>query len=296
MTGIFGDRLTAASIRGLACLPWWCSQGIAWFIGKTVAAIPSARVHKIARINLALCLPEFSELERNRMARESMVMVTKCAVAGAVSWAAPLKLMREKISRVEGEDIFLAVVQSRAPVIFITPHLGCWELLNYYLCDRVDLTILAKPFGGKYLNRLIESGRSRLRGRVVPTNEKGVRELLRDLRAGRMTILLADHIPKEGGGIVAPFFGVPALTPTLPSRLVQATGAKVIAVFCTLDPDGRFSIRFQEGDCLVSSPDLDVSVAAINRTLEACIRSSPEQYQWNYRRFRDLPGIGNPYR
>lgn len=296
MSGKFNDRLTAGAIRALASLPWWCSQGAASVVGKAVAAFPSARAHHVASVNLALCLPEVPLAERQRLARDTMVMVARCAVAGAVSWTAPLDVMRKKITRIEGEDLFANAVRCNEPVIFITPHLGCWEVLNYYLCDRVDLTILAKPFGGEMMNRLVESGRSRLRGRVVPTNEKGVRELLRDLRAGRKTILLADHIPKNGGGLIAPFFGVPALTATLPSRLVQATGAKVIAVCCLLQPDGGFVIRFSESDPKVSSRDLCESVTAVNRTIESSIRFAPEQYQWNYRRFRDIPGIGDPYR
>jgi KDO2-lipid IV(A) lauroyltransferase len=32
-----------------------------------------------------------------------------------------------------------------------------------------------------------------------------------------------------------------------------------------------------------------VSLAALNRGVEACLRHCPEQYQWEYKRFRTRP-------
>ena len=157
------------------------------------------------------------------------------------------------------------------------------------------MIILAKPFGGPRLNALINEGRSRLRGKLVPTNEKGVRALLATLKNGGMTYMTPDHVPKDSSGVFAPFFGIPTTTGILPSRLIQKTGAGVLAVTCTLNEDNSFLLRFVSPDDAIYSKDLEISVAGLNRTIENCIFFCPEQYQWAYRRFKSIRGKPNPY-
>lgn len=293
--GGLGDRLSVIAVRLLGSLPWEVALGFGGVVGRLLAILPFAKPHRIALINLALCMPTMPERERRRLARRSMVSMAKNVVAGAVSWVAPLDHMNAKIARVEGEDLLCAAIAKRRGVIFISPHMGCWEFLNFYLCSRYDLIILAKPFGGPLLNGLIEGGRSRLRGTLVPTNEKGVRALLVALKKGGMTYLTPDHVPKDSAGVFAPFFGISTTTGILTSRLVQKTGSTAVAVTCTLNEDDTFSIRFFSVDCDLYSDDLNKSVTALNGTIERCIRACPEQYQWAYRRFKRIEGENNPY-
>lgn len=293
--GGLGDRLSVVMVRLLGRLPWKLALGIGGFLGAVLALAPFAKPHRIARINLALCLPEYTPSERDRLARRSLVLMVKNVIAGAISWVAPLSAMSAKIARIGGENLLRQAVDSKRGVIFISPHMGCWEFINFYLCSRHDLIILAKPFGGPALNELISNGRSRLRGTLVPTSEKGVRALLAALKKGGMTYMTPDHVPKESAGIYAPFFGVSTTTGILTSRLIQKTGAVALAVTCTLDEDDSFSLQFIEADQEVYSEDLATSVAALNRTIEKCVRRCPEQYQWAYRRFKSIEGQANPY-
>lgn len=293
--GGLGDRLSVFAIRLLGKLPWKLALGIGGFLGTVLALVPFAKPRRIALINLALCLPECSPEERRRIARRSLVLMVKNVIAGAVSWVAPVAAMQAKISRVDGEELMHRAVAANRGVIFISPHMGCWEFLNFYLCSRHDLIILAKTFGGPALNDLISAGRSRLRGTLVPTTEKGVRALLGALKKGGMTYLTPDHVPKESAGIFAPFFGVSTTTGILTSRLIQKTGATVVAVTCTLNDDDSFSLQFTEVDGAVYSDDLPTSVAGLNRTIEKCVMRCPEQYQWAYRRFKSIEGRANPY-
>lgn len=293
--GGLGDRLSVVMVRLLGRLPWKLALGIGGFLGSVLALAPFAKPHRIARINLALCLPEYPSRERDRLARRSLVLMVKNVIAGAISWVAPLAAMSAKIARIGGEDLLQQAVASKRGVIFISPHMGCWEFINFYLCSRHDLIILAKPFGGPALNELISNGRSRLRGTLVPTSEKGVRALLAALKKGGMTYMTPDHVPKESAGIYAPFFGISTTTGILTSRLIQKTGAVALAVTCTLNEDDSFSLQFIEADQEVYSEDLATSVAALNRTIEKCVRRCPEQYQWAYRRFKSIEGKANPY-
>lgn len=289
------DKLSVVAVKLVATLPWSISLAIGGALGGLISLLPFAKPHRIARTNLSLCFPEKSAPERNRLARRNMVLMGKTVVAGAVSWVAPVDRMQAKITHIEGVELFEAAVNSGRGVVFLSPHMGCWEFINFYLCSRHELIILAKPFGGPALNDLISAGRSRLRGRLVPTNEKGVRALLGALKKGGMTYLTPDHVPKDSAGIFAPFFGLSTPTGVLTSRLIQKTGAIALAVTCTLRDDGHFDLRFIAVEDEVYSADIQTAVNALNRVIEKCIRMCPEQYQWAYRRFKKIEGRGNPY-
>lgn len=293
--GGLGDRISVGAIRLLGKLPWSVAIGFGGVAGLLLAIAPFAKPHRIARTNLALCLPELSAAERRQLARRNMVFMVKNVIAGAVSWVAPVADMQARISRVEGEELLREAVGRQRGVVFLSPHMGCWEMINFYLCARFELIFLAKTFGGPALNKLITDGRSRLRGTLAPTNEKGVRALLGALKQGGMTYMTPDHVPKESAGIFAPFFGISTTTGTLTSRLLQKTGATALAVSCTLNADNTYTLRFAAADDEVYSSDLNVAVAALNRTIEQCVRRCPEQYQWAYRRFKSIEGRANPY-
>lgn len=292
---MISDLISVFAVRVLAAMPWKVSQGIAELIGYCLAIAPFAKPHRIARINISICFPHLSESEQKALVRCSMIMLAKSIVAGAVSWIAPKEEMRKKISRVQGEGILNTALASGKPVIFISPHLGCWELINYYLCSRFELTILAKSFGGSNLNSMIARGRCRLKGTVVPTSERGVRLLVKALKQGGMTYITPDHVPKDGGGVFAPFFGVSTTTGTLTSRLIQSTGAQALAVTCTFLADDTFLLTFSSVDDKLYSADLVESVAGLNRTIETCILQAPEQYQWAYRRYKKVLNAAAPY-
>jgi KDO2-lipid IV(A) lauroyltransferase len=127
---------------------------------------------------------------------------------------------------------------------------------------------------------------------MVATDNKGVAELLRALRAGDISGILPDQVPDISGGVYAPFFGVPALTMTLVSKLQHKTGARVLlGVARRLQGAAGhgFEIVFREPDPEIYAGDIPASLAALNRSIEALVSETPEQYQWEYKRFRRQP-------
>jgi KDO2-lipid IV(A) lauroyltransferase len=90
----------------------------------------------------------------------------------------------------------------------------------------------------------------------------------------------------EQSSVTAPFFGHPAPTMTLISKLARKTGAPVVAAYAERLPRGKgFRVRFQAVDEAVSDVSAEVSAAAVNDAVETLVRLSPDQYQWTYRRF-----------
>lgn len=175
-------------------------------------------------------------------------------------------------------------------IVFLTPHLGCFEVTaQYYANNRyagAPLTVLYRPPRKAWLAPLIEGRRARENLVLAPADLAGVRRLLRALKRGEAIGMLPDQVPSRGEGVWATFFGKPAYTMTLPARLQRQTGATLLLAHGERLPDGRgWIVHFSTID---EPLDVDPAVAAtqINRRLEDLIRANPAQYLWGYNRYK----------
>ena len=176
-------------------------------------------------------------------------------------------------------------------VLFLTPHMGCFEVTAQALASRFGdshgpLTVLYRPARHAALGEVMALARNRPGLQAVPTTLAGVRQMIKALRAGHAVGLLPDQVPPEGMGQWAPFFGKPAYTMTLAARLALQTGARVVLIWGERLSLGRgFRLHTQTlGHEL--SPDLEVAVVQINQAMERVILSCPQQYLWGYARYK----------
>jgi KDO2-lipid IV(A) lauroyltransferase len=173
-------------------------------------------------------------------------------------------------------------------VIFLTPHLGCFEISALYGAQRLPLTVLYRPPKRAALENIMQAGRARGRITLAPATLKGVRLLYKALQRGEAIGVLPDQAPGVGEGEWADFFGRPAYTMTLVTRLQQSSGAAVIMAFAERLARGRgYRLHLQP----VSGP-LDPS--AMNRAVEAVVRICPAQYLWGYNRYKVPAGAEPP--
>ena len=174
-------------------------------------------------------------------------------------------------------------------IIFLTPHLGCFEISALYGAQRLPLTVLYRPPKQRWLEPLMVAGRSRWRAVVAPANLRGVRMLYKALARGEAVGLLPDQAPGVGEGVWADFFGRPAYTMTLARRLHEMSGASVIMAFAERLPGGGgYRLHLEE------LPAARLDEAALNRAIEAQVRRCPAQYLWSYNRYKAPEGAEKP--
>lgn len=282
-----------AAITGLlrltSLLPLPLTHAIGILIGSLLWWIPND-LRRIASRNLALTFPEMPVADRERLLHRNLWETGKLLLELGPLWLwrgeRVLALVRGAVA---GEEALTDTVRRRRGAILLTPHLGAWEMAGLYYSSRHPLTILYRP-SRLGLDELSVRGRGRLGGKVVATDARGVRSLLTALRDGEILGILPDQDPGDEGGVFAPFFGISASTMTLVSRLTRNTGAPVFLTWAERLPRGRgFALHLRALPEVTAAGSLEESAAALNRGVEAAVRSLPAQYLWAYKRFKTRP-------
>ena len=190
-----------------------------------------------------------------------------------------------------GVDQLDAAYAARKGIVFMTPHMGCFEITAQavgarYHAEHGPITVLYRPARQAALTEVIETARRREGLETAPTTLAGVRQMIKALRRGQAVGLLPDQVPPQGQGVWSPFFGQPAYTMTLAARLIQQTGATPLLVWGERLPRAQgFRVHIQPFPEPLSA-ELDTAVAQINRAMEALIRQCPQQYLWGYGRYK----------
>ena len=189
--------------------------------------------------------------------------------------------------RWDGAEAIEALRAEGRGIVFLTPHLGCFEVTAQAYAQRFGaITVLYRPPRKAWLRALVETARDRSNLHAAPTTLAGVRQMLRALKAGDAVGLLPDQVPPQGLGVWAPFFGREAYTMTLPARLVQQTGAAILLAWGERLPRGAgycVHVRRWEGEL---AADAQQAAAQVNARMEALVRSGASQYLWGYARYK----------
>ena len=250
----------------------------------------NGRERRITTINLALLETQDSALAGQVDARGVLRETGKAALEVAKVWSGRPQQALALVREVRGLDLFEQALANGKGVIIAAPHLGCWELLSYWLAARTSLAIVYRPPRHSRFEPLLIKARGASKVEQVRAEGAGVRSLYRRLAAGGVVGILPDQQPRQGEGEFAPFFGIEALTMVLVPRLAERTGATVLFAFAERLPRGAgFRIHIEAAPPGIADTDLRVACTALNEGVERCVRIAPLQYQWHYKRYSISP-------
>lgn len=247
-------------------------------------------VRTITLINLQLCFPQWSEAERQRVGKASAIETGKALTESPWLWMRPKSDVQSKTTIVEGEHLLRAAQDSESGLIVATPHLGSWECAVLPLTGDNPVTCLYKPPRKASLEPLLVAGRTKLGTTLTPLDASGIKHVLKELKQGNTLGILPDQEPDAANGHFAPLFAQSANTMFLLAKFAHRAKAQVLFCFCERLPKGAgWHIHYYPASVGVDDTDKAVATKALNKSVEQCIMACPEQYLWNYKRFRICP-------
>lgn len=255
-------------------------------------------VRTITLINLKLCFPQWSEADRQRIGKASAIETGKALTESLWLWKRPPSDVQNKITIVEGEHLLRKAQQAEAGLIIATPHLGSWECACLPLVVDRPITCLYQPPRMASLEPLLIAGRTNLGARLTPLDTSGIKQVLTELKQGHTIGILPDQEPDASSGHFAPMFAQPANTMFLLAKFAHRAKAQVLFCFCKRLPKGAgWHVHYYPSTSGVADTDKAIATKALNESVEQCIMACPEQYLWNYKRFRIRPdGLRRDYK
>jgi KDO2-lipid IV(A) lauroyltransferase len=201
---------------------------------------------------------------------------------------------------VEGEDHLRAARDQGRGVIFLTAHLGNWELMAI-VCTLLGYRLfpVVRPLDNPWLNRLIDRIRSRYGSAMISKKtETAGRDVIHALRRGDCVGILLDQNMASYDGVFVEFFGRPACTSNGLAVIARRTDAPVIPAFIVREADGRHRIIIERPVELVKSRDIErdvlVNTGRCTAVIERMVRAYPEQWLWMHRRWKTQPASQRP--
>ena len=215
----------------------------------------------------------------------------------ALAWTASIEHLNQLFAPSEGWQHVDAALQQQKPIIFVTPHLGCYDIAGRYIASRLPITALYRPPKQRWLEPIMEAGRARGGATTAPANAMGVRALLKTLKTGGHIMILPDQVPaaESGGeGIWAQFLGQYAYTMTLLPRLAASSHATVLYFFAErLAHAEGYRVHILPMDSAYAD-DKAIAARQTNAMVEKLIDLAPSQYLWGYNRFKQPAGAPPP--
>jgi Kdo2-lipid IVA lauroyltransferase/acyltransferase len=206
-------------------------------------------------------------------------------------WRNPEKALKRV--EIQNWDVVENAIQEGHGLVMLTPHLGGFEIIPRVLAKHFPATILYRPSRQEWLNEVVEEGRAYPNMHFVPTNLNGVRQMTRALTRGEAIGILPDQVPSGGEGVWVPFFGRPAYTTPLPTRLANRNNTPAVMFTAKRKSIGKGWLM-QATRLAPFNEDANIAAAELNEAIENAVLVAPEQFIWSYNRYKHPTGAELP--
>ncbi|MFN2646033.1 MAG: lysophospholipid acyltransferase family protein [Burkholderiales bacterium] len=279
-------RIPIALLRGLGALPLGLLHRLGSVLGWAMYGMsPTYRRH--LRENLALARYDHAPLRRRAIAAAGALVTELPAL-----WFRPHSEVVALVKEVQGADDVLAAQRAGHAILFLTPHMGAFEVAAQYAASHMPITVLYRRPKIGWLEPLMRAGRERGNVRLVPADLTGVRELFKALERAEAVGFLPDQVPGAGEGEWSDFFGRPAYTMTLAAKLASRNNVATFVAFARRLPRGAgYSIVLRRLPAALTG---ESATRRVNRALEELVALCPEQYLWGYNRYKTPQGAQPP--
>ena len=289
----------------------WLAYAAVWLILKTLGALPRAvarvfaasvtsllfrwqpKLQKTAEFNLGLAFPDWTDAQRKDVTRK-MVRNLGWMAAEFARFPRLEKGNIENVVILEGHENFLEGQRRGNGVLYLTGHIGAWELSSFaHALYGYPLHYIARPLDNKRLDALVNQYRCSSGNQPIFKNESA-RVMLKILKDSGTIGILADQNTMPEEGLFVDFFGKSACATTGIARVALHTGAAVVPGYAYWDETmQKYRLRFEPPVDLVRTGDTERDVfrntQRFAKAIEEIIRKHPDQWVWVHKRWKTRP-------
>ncbi|MCG6870898.1 MAG: lysophospholipid acyltransferase family protein [Gammaproteobacteria bacterium] len=280
------DLTGSVAVAGLWLLHW-LPAGMLFRLGGLAGALlyrfDRSRRHTAER-NIERCFPELNPGQRQELVRDHFRWLARGALSLGVHWWASRDRL-DRLVRIEGVEHLRSAQAAGKNLLLLLPHFVGLEA-GLLLTAITPAALMYKPPKNPVVDRAMRRARARFGARVVD-RDAYLKEMLRDLRAGRPLLYLPDQNPGRKRGVFVEFFGLPACTHPGLARLADSADALVLMCAARITRHG-FQLRvipLPE----ITGTDVPGNTQRMNDAIETVVREMPAQYTWVHKRFKVHP-------
>jgi KDO2-lipid IV(A) lauroyltransferase len=291
-----GERFQYAAVwlilQGLGILPRPLARAVGHCLARILFLLrPPLR--RAAIENLRLAYPEWDDARRRAVIR-GMVRSLGWLAAEFAHFPGLNRANVERVVIQQGFEHFQAGLERGKGVLFLTGHIGGWEVGSYaHSIYAGPIHFLVRAVDNSRVDALVHRYRG-LRGNQPIEKNDSVRAVLRALGAGGAVGILADNNTSRSEGVFVNFFGIPACTTAGLARFAMHTDAAVVPGYTLWDKTlGKYRLCYEPAVPLARSGDDQADIIEntqrFTSAIEAIVRKAPEQWLWVHRRWKTRP-------
>ena len=282
----------ALLVRLIGALPRPMAHAFGILLGRLVYRL-HPRLRRVGLRNLELAFPDKTLKERRKILRG--VYVSLGRLLGEVClFPHYTPVEAAQVAVYQGFENFEAAEQLGHGVLFVTAHLGGWEVGSFFhSLQGHPMRIVVRPLDNPYVDALVTRYRG-LHGNSMIGKDEFARGLLAAMRNNETVGILMDTNMTPPQGVFVNFFGIPACTASGVARVALHTGAAVVPAFTIWDPVLRkYRVEFDPAVDLVRTgndeADTAANTALFTKIIENYVSRYPEQWLWVHRRWKTRP-------
>ena len=272
----------------LTLLPYRALLVLGRLLGWVFYRVAGSR-KRIAKRNLELCFPDWSEQKREAVLKENFASMGIAFFEMAMSWWWPAKRLA-KLAHIEGLEHLQSLQTKGQGAILMAAHFTTLEIGAALLGQVHTIDGMYRQHDNDVFDYVQRKGRERHNADASAIEREDVRAMLKVLRAGRAIWYAPDQDYGAKQSLFAPLFGQTAATVTATTKFARLGRAQVVPMTQERLPDGqgyRLTIHPPLTDFPGESELADC--IRINQWVEEVVSAHPEQYLWAHRRFKTRP-------
>ena len=249
-----------------------------------IAIALNTKIVKISRININIAYSSKNREFRESLVKRSVKHSIRSYYETLFCLSRSQKKLNQSIFKVENRFLYTQTNKDSG-LILLSAHNRSVDLLLNQITNQNDITAIFKPIKIKAFNEFVRKNRQKTGSNVFETNFRGVKELFSALKRGKVVAMAADQVPAKNMGVYEEFFGRKVYTTNLIPSLHSKTKAPIVSVAIHSDNlTNQLYIRF--GCKSTFQEKSQYSAKTMNQEIERIININPQDYNWEYKRFK----------